>query len=90
MPDQVDDIGILYVGRAIENHWISFIHDRSIAVSRTHPVMLRSSDVKAIVDAVAEDILDYVNDIKAGQEYGNTVLNRASDNLRIALKQSKE
>jgi hypothetical protein len=89
MSHQVDDIGLLYVGRAKENHWISFIPDMRIAMAVTHSVMLRSSDVKAIVDAVAEDIFDYVNDVKADQD-GNTALNRASDNLRIALKQSKE
>jgi hypothetical protein len=87
---QVDDIGIVYLGRAIENHWISFIADRSSAMGITHPVMLRSSDVKAIVDAVSEDILDYVNDINRDQEYGNTVLKRASDKLVAALQQSKD
>ena len=70
MSHQVDDIGLVYVGRARETHWISFIADSSSAMALNHSVMLRSSDVKTIVDALSEDILDYVNDLKSDQEYG--------------------
>jgi hypothetical protein len=83
---QVDDIGLVYVGRAEENHWISFIADRNTAMAMNHSVMLRSSDVKTIVDALSEDILGYVQDIKGDQEYGDTVLRAETNNLIAALQ----
>jgi hypothetical protein len=83
---QVDDIGLVYVGRAEENHWISFIADRNTAIAMNHSVMLRSSDVKTIVDALSEDILGYVQDIKGDQEYGDTVLRAETNNLIAALQ----
>ena len=83
---QVDDIGLVYVGRAKENHWISFISDHSTAMTMNHSVMLRSSDVKAIVAALSEDILEYVLDLKSDQEYGDTVLRAETSYLITALQ----
>jgi hypothetical protein len=48
--------------------------------------MLRSFDVKAIVDALSSDILEYVEDINRDQLFGNSVLKTAATNIIAALK----
>lgn len=75
-----------YVARGMEAHWVGFISDYQSGLQISFQTMLKAIDAEGIIDAIRDDILDYVADIHKDQEHSQTVLKDTADKFLAALK----
>jgi hypothetical protein len=78
-----------YVAKGAEAHWVGFISDYQSGLQISFQIMLKAIDTEAIIDAIRDDIVEYVNDIRKDQEH-SVALNETADKFLTALRPPKK
>jgi hypothetical protein len=79
-----------YVARGIEDHWVGFISDYQSGLQINFQTMLKAINAEGIIDAIRDDILDYVADIQKDQEHSQTALKDTAEKFLTALRPPKK
>jgi hypothetical protein len=74
-----------YVAKGAESHWIGFVSDGQSSTAINFQRMLKAIEVASIIDAIRDDIFEYVADIRKDQEHSETALRDAADKFLNAL-----
>lgn len=79
-----------YVAKGMEAHWVGFISDYQSGLQISYQTMLKAVNTESIIDAIRDDILDYVADIHQDQEHSQTALRDTADTFLAALRPPKK